>query len=398
MSRETAVTLSIDQEFHILSKAKTTQHLTHAQARGIVKLFQYYFKERDSTGRIKRLSKQEKARRWKIYKTKVYSQYNRLIKSEFSSEAALVKRYSDPMSFLKYKLKRYRNLNVSDLKPEDQEYYHEIGGVDDIEEMRRRQANIDSIPKSEQQSLMVAGMDVDQNEVNMQRVLLQDVQGQNDEYQNHNGDNYNQNHNHNHNIQPNQNINQPNTQNFNVQSIPPRWESIIAQQSSQITMEPKIDATLEQIHQNYSEFEKEQMDKKRDVANILTKEKTKAFLTMVTEQMSSKPEIIGMIPGLPLKQQLLVGFNAWISYNQARIIGLGYNKSILCQQLAFLKGDTADTMLFLQHWKMQRIIFEDNFNLVWRFICVALNIKRPSDKEEVDVDQDDEQDEKTEDI
>ena len=106
MSNETP-TISIDQEMEILSRARTTQHLTHAQARGIVKLFTYYFKERDSRGRVKRLSKQEKARRWKLYKIKVYQQYNRLIKSEFSSEAALVKRYSDPMSFLKYKLKRY---------------------------------------------------------------------------------------------------------------------------------------------------------------------------------------------------------------------------------------------------------------------------------------------------
>ena len=229
MAAETPVSLSIDQEMQILTRARTTQHLSHAQARGIVKLFQYYFKERDSTGRIKRLSKQEKARRWKIYKTKVYSQYNRLIRSEFSSEAALVKRYSDPMSFLKYKLKRYKNLNVSDLKPEDQEYYHEIGGVDDLEEMRRRQANIDSIPKSEQQALIVAGMDVDQNVVNLQRTILQDVQGQN-----------NQDHNHNRNHQ--QSATQQNHQNINIQNIPPRWESI-PPQSSQIITEPKIDAT-----------------------------------------------------------------------------------------------------------------------------------------------------------
>ena len=384
MANDPPVTLSVDQEMQILSRARTTQHLTHAQARGIVKLFQYYFKERDSMGRIKRLSKQEKARRWKIYKTKVYSQYNRLIRSEFSSEAALVKRYSDPMSFLKYKLKRYRNLNVSDLKPEDQEYYHEIGGVDDLEEMRRRQANIDSIPKSEQQSMIAAGMDVDQNTLNVQSAMLQDVQDQTGPEMNDN-----QNHNHNYNQNP-QNVNIR-----NISSVPPRWESVIPQ-SSQITVEPKIDATLEQIHQNYSVFEKEKMDKQRDVANILTKEKTKAFLSMVSEQMSSKPEILGMMPGLSMKQQLFVGFHAWVSHHRARIIELGYDKNILCQQLAFLKGDNLDTVLFLQHWKMQRILFADDFHLVWRFICVALNLKKQNDKEEEeDIDDyDGEEDEK----
>ena len=58
MAKETP-TLSIDQEMEILSRARSSQHLTHAQARGIVKLFTYYFKERDSRGRIKRLSKPE---------------------------------------------------------------------------------------------------------------------------------------------------------------------------------------------------------------------------------------------------------------------------------------------------------------------------------------------------
>ena len=161
-------TISIDQEMEILSRARTTQHLTHAQARGIVKLFTYHFKERDSSGRFKRLSKQEKARRWKLYKVKVYQQYNRLIRSEFSSEAALVKRYSDPMSFLKYKLKRYRNLKVSDLSREDQEYYKEIGGLEDLEAMKRKQANIDSIPKGEQQTFAQAN----QIDINVQQQLL----------------------------------------------------------------------------------------------------------------------------------------------------------------------------------------------------------------------------------
>ena len=55
------LTISVDQEMGISSRATTTQHLTHAQARGVVKSFQYYFKQRDSTGKIKRLSKQGKA-------------------------------------------------------------------------------------------------------------------------------------------------------------------------------------------------------------------------------------------------------------------------------------------------------------------------------------------------
>ena len=53
----------------------------------------------------------------------------RLVKGTFNSEAALVKRYSDPISFLKYKLKRVNNLSVSDLTTQDQEYYRFVFNV-----------------------------------------------------------------------------------------------------------------------------------------------------------------------------------------------------------------------------------------------------------------------------
>jgi len=365
---ETPITLSVDQEMQILNKAKTSQHLTHAQARGIIKLFHYYFKQRDSTGRIKRLSKQEKARKWKLYKTKVYQQYNRLIKSEFSSEAALVKRYSDPMTFLKYKLKRHRNLKVSDLSLADQDYYHELGGVDDIDEMRRRQANLDSLPKTQRKAFNTTQMELDGTDVAV-----------------HN------NHNHNHNvnniesqvhIQPSHFM--PNT--GYIQSIPPETKNVMPELSEIIT-EPKIDTTLEQLHQNYSDFEREQMDKKKDVANILTKEKTKAFLIEMADQMTTKPSLIGMMPGLNLKHQLLIGFQSWISQNINKIMEFGYNKNLLTQKLAMIKGDNTETLLFLQHWKMRRIIFGDDFRTVWTFVCMSLNIRKPNDKQEASDDE-----------
>ena len=391
-------TISIDQEMEILSKARTTQHLTHAQARGIVKLFTYYFKERDSRGRIKRLSKQEKARRWKVYKVKVYQQYNRLIKSEFSSEAALVKRYSDPLTFLKYKLKRYRNLKVSDLSRDDQEYYKEIGGLEDLEAMKRRQANIDSIPKGAQQAFKinarVSNMDIDQTDINLQQTLLDEAvrnQRQSNLNRNHNISNSNSNsnsHNRNNNNIFNNNAVPPplhnNSGNNNINSMPPL---------SQQTVEPKIDATLEEIHQNFNDFEREQLEKKKDTAQILMEVKTKAFLNMVAQEMISKPQIIGMLPGLQLKQQLLCAFHGWISNNIERILELGYDKKALCLHLSMLKGDIQDTMLFLQQWKLQLIILKNEFRLVWEFVVKSLKIPKSSDKEENDYD-----DEKTDEL
>ena len=374
-------TISIDQEMEILAKARTTQHLTHAQARGIVKLFTYYFKERDSRGRIKRLSKQEKARRWKLYKIKVYQQYNRLIKSEFSSESALVKRYSDPMTFLKYKLKRYRNLKVSDLSRDDQEYYKEIGGLENLEEMKRRQANIDSIPKGAQQAFSIkpaSNMDVDQTDINLQQTLLDDAAR-------------NQRHANlirNHNITVNSNRND-----IMIDNMPPPVRNSINSMPplSQQTVEPKIDATLEEMHQNYNDFEREQLEKKRDTAQILTEVKTKAFLNMVAQEMASKPQLIGILPGLKLKQQLLCAFHGWIYKNIERILEIGYEKKTLCIYLSMLKGDDDDeTSIFLQQWKLHMMIFKNEFRLVWEFVVKSLKIVRSSDKQEIDDEKTDE--------
>ena len=392
MSLDAASLASIDQEIQILSKKKTTQHLTHAQARGIVKLFNYYFKQRDSSGRIKRLSKSEKARRWRLYKIKVYHQYHRLIKSEFPSEAALVKRYSDPLSFLKYRLKRYRNLKVSDLSREDQEYYKEIGGLEDVEAMRQRQANIDSISKSEAKAFQQSSnvMDVEENDVGIQLALLQEATNAN-----HNS----QNHNHNHNRNPQQQRQRLNTTNIlNIESLPPQVPIMPElSQATQIVTEPKLDVALEQVYQNFNEFEREQLEKKKDTAIILTKQKTKAFLEMVTDEISNKPQLLGFLPGVTLQDQLIIGFQTWIFDNLNKIIQHGYNKQKLVQQLSVLKGANVGSLLFLQQWKLQRIIFEDDFNLVWKFVTKQLKILRQSEKEELD-DIDSEEEEKTDEL
>ena len=175
-----------------------------------------------------------------------------------------------------------------------------------------------------------------------------------------------------------------NSGNNNINSMPPL---------SQQTVEPKIDATLEEIHQNFNDFEREQLEKKKDTAQILMEVKTKAFLNMVAQEMISKPQIIGMLPGLQLKQQLLCAFHGWISNNIERILELGYDKKALCLHLSMLKGDIQDTMLFLQQWKLQLIILKNEFRLVWEFVVKSLKIPKSSDKEENDYD-----DEKTDEL
>lgn len=70
---------SVDDEIEYLTKVKTQQHLSHAQARGIIPLFNFYFREKDSNGRTKRLPKVEKDKRWRHYKKKIFTDYNRFV-------------------------------------------------------------------------------------------------------------------------------------------------------------------------------------------------------------------------------------------------------------------------------------------------------------------------------
>ena len=65
----------------------------------------------------------EKKRRWACYKDKIFEEYGRNITSKFASEKSLIKRYSEPLAFLRYRLKRFHNLDVSELSTKDAEYY-----------------------------------------------------------------------------------------------------------------------------------------------------------------------------------------------------------------------------------------------------------------------------------
>ena len=108
-----------DQHVFVTTNRVRNQHLTLAQMRGVKQIFKHYFPK---TPR-KRMTRDEQNRRWTSYKNKIYQDYGRIITGKLSSEKALVKRYSEPLSFLKYKLKRARNLKLSDLSEVDREYY-----------------------------------------------------------------------------------------------------------------------------------------------------------------------------------------------------------------------------------------------------------------------------------
>ena len=100
------------EQIFVTTNRIRNQHLTLAQMRGVKQIFKHYFPKTPG----KRMTRDEKNRRWTSYKNKIYQDYNRIITGKFSSEKALVKRYSEPLSFLKYKLKRSTNLKLSEIE------------------------------------------------------------------------------------------------------------------------------------------------------------------------------------------------------------------------------------------------------------------------------------------
>ena len=112
---------TMSQEQTFVTRVKS-RHLDHSQMRGVVALFRSYFPRIPG----KRMSKADKASRWSSYKNRVFQDYCRVINGKLESERALCKRYSNPLSFLKYRLKRNHHLRVSDLNKADQIYYREV--------------------------------------------------------------------------------------------------------------------------------------------------------------------------------------------------------------------------------------------------------------------------------
>lgn len=372
-------TLTVDEQLALVTNAQTSTRLSHPVARGVVKLFNYYFRQKDSRGRVKRIPADEKDRRWKIYKRKVYTDYRRVVKGNYNSEKALVKRYSHPLSFLKYKLKRHIDLRVSDLSVADQEYYRELGGVDDINEMIRRQGNIDSIDKTVERSSKRQRLDDEGNYASTQ------------------ADNHNHNRNHNQNIPSSMQSSFPLNSNTEpaTSSFPtsPVFNSISYPPAIQpsVTQPPKmelsaVDNALTELNQSLTDIEKEQIEKKRSLARVLSIEKTTSCIQAYKEQFVSKPELLGIFPTVSLQEQLTAGFDLWMNEHKIKVLQKVENINLFIQQLCSLRNDDTDGnwVAFLQQWKLVRMFFNDDFQQTWGFMVNELNIPQIRSEAEED--------------
>ena len=344
---------SVEDEIEFLTNSKTQQHLSHAQARGIIPLFNFYFKQKNSNGRTKRLSREEKQKKFKQYKSKVYLQYNRLVKGSFNSESALIKRYSDPICFLKYKLKRVRNLLVDDLSPQDQDYYKEIGGLTDVEMTMYKQANIDSISKTADIAFNGGPQIGHTPSPKRRRFNGMNQSEENNDYL----------------------LDLTASQHSDIpsHSLSNRNISNSALFAPKMEEHPMNDA-LNKLNAGMTEYEEEQMQKKKELAVLLTNEKTKAYMQMYKLQLSAHPEILGLLPSSSLPDQLTAGFDLWLFEFKHSIRGKVMDINQFINEITLLRTDERDWNAFLQKWKLHRIFHTDSFLQVWEFVVQELDI------------------------
>ncbi len=338
------------EQMFVRQKTVKNSRLNLGDMRGMVVVFNHLFAKKPG----KRMSVDEKQRRWSSYKQKIYQQYGRIITSKFASEKALIKRYSEPMAFLRYRLKRYHDLRVSDLSTRDQDYYHEIGGCDDLEQMAMRAKNIGSV--RHMSNILKSGP-----APKRRRTL--------DNQPDHTDDR-----NHNRATRPiplDLSVDQVDTQELtqiDLVTLPPKLER---KSDPKTTMAQLLDGLQDKLDL----FERDQLEKRKIETSEITAVKMKAMAQAVEEQFMTKPHLIGAIPSI--NDQPEIAFQCWLARNHEDIFKVEHTKvdvELFTTQLVSLKAAVKEWQDFLTRWKLLRILYKDDFSAVWKAVRKDLNI------------------------
>ena len=283
----------------------------------------------------------------------------RLVKGTFNSEAALIKRYSDPISFLKYKLKRTRDLSVTDLTQTDQDYYFQIGGLSDVEMTMYKQANIDSLPKT---------ADINKNGIQTGEPPAWKRRRCNNNENTDNSNNCD-------NMRANCSLDLTSVDQSLMFSQSNVEQNEIRNSYQQPKVEnPPLNQALYKLNKSLTEYEEEQVQKKKQLAVLLTNEKTKAYMEMYALKLGAHPEFLGLLPSSSFDDQLTAGFDLWLYEYKQSICNKVGNIHDFINELALARSDGKDWLSFLHKWKLQRIFHRDAFSEVWSFVVQELHI------------------------
>ena len=344
---QSAVVTDIPSQSASVSVSRSRKpHIPYAQIRGIVQLFNFYFVVKDAQGRTRRFSRQESDSRWASYKNKVFEDYGKVVKGTLNSEKTFVKRHSRPLDFLKYKLKRSRNLLLKDLTPDDRAYYFEIGGTTDVSALFKTQRNVDSITSA-------LNRPAKRRRRNARPSDMLDLTS---------------------------NTSQSRDMATSADlSIPP-----------DLVDPPKLEdgqyiASLRALESKMTEYEKEQVQKKREEVRVLFNEKCAVIMEKIRSTLDQFPEVIGMMPFCSADEQLSNAFDYWLSKNVEVITSEVNDVSLFMIQIGSLRSDRFAWINFVHGWKLHRILHKDDFQRTWSWVIQELNVEtNNSDKQELE--------------
>eukprot|EP01083_Nonionella_stella_P233535 822713_1 len=378
------------------ASSRQRRHLQWGEIRGVRSLFDSYFKPVIINGKKKRLSKAEKNSRFASYKQRCEADYNRIVKGTFESERAFIKRYSDPLYFIKYRLKRSNDLTVSDLTAEEYIYYKEIGGVDDVTELIRKQQNIDSLTKV---SRRLIGPPPKRQKLNDGTPNIIDVSASQYVFDN---NNYRRNHNgvvsgaqigeYTPTVTPMPNLSQTTDYPTGSQAL---------SQSSRLKTDEKsavMNTALNQLSDGLDIYEREKLEKKKSEAYQLAQQKFKAINATIKGTFIDSPELIGcIVSGGSLDDQREIAFDVWLSHFKSSIKTKVHDMRLFETQISLLKQDQQDWDVFSKRFKTHMILNGNSFQTTWEFIRDMLNVEeapviRNRGKEELDSELDEDDD------
>ena len=235
------------------------------------------------------------------------------------------------MKFLKYRLKKVTNLKVADLSAEDREWFYEIGGVDNVEQLFTNQINIDSVDHAKRRYESL-------HEDRQRRRL-------------NSGGSSGQDHNRNY----------PGM--VSGAALPP-----VGMNLPNLNLAPKgsYSDPLDRLQDDLDLHETEMLEKRKVEIFAVTQQKMAGVKKSIEDQFLNEPHLIGSIPGL--KCQKALAFNCWLK--QFKVVMLSdpavrLTPYQLSTKIIKLQRDPATWDAFLSEWILVRIVHDDDFTVVW---------------------------------
>ncbi len=352
----------------------STKHMTFEQIKGIIKVFKSYFELKDRNGEKRRLTKQLRESQWQKYKTQILFEYGRVIKGKLESEKAYIKRHTDPLAFIKYRLRRSKNLNYTGLSPEAQEYYFEIGGTTDVTELYKSTENVDSVRKasriakqpankrrrlSDAELLTFSGPDGGPSVIASTIPCAEPSQAM-------------------------VGIVLEENSLWDEGGLPLSPNIVIPKPGDQLplphlspTKTHCLDHALQRLKNKLDTFELEQLDKKKIEMYEVTTQKTRAIIQEVSNSVGGEPQLIGvMMPGISLLEQSDISFEMWLHQNIECVKDkLKNNVDELFEKVCLSRQDSIGWEDFLQKWKLKRVLYSDEFECVWEWCKKELDLE-----------------------